>query len=106
MRRCGGAEASKCVEVRRGPAGQRGREADEQRGEVQRCSGPEGRRGAEVQRCRGAGGRSACSPMITLCIVSTGFQSSRRMLRQTCPSMSMFGWKTVVSHCTFGGSCG
>ena len=34
--------------------------------------------------------------------VSTGFQSSRRMLRQMFPSRSMFGWYTLVRHLTCG----
>ena len=32
--------------------------------------------------------------------VSTGFQSSRRMLRQMLPSRSMLGWYTLVRHLT------
>lgn len=33
-----------------------------------------------------------CSPTITELRLSTGFQSSRRMLRHTFPSRSMLGW--------------
>jgi hypothetical protein len=33
-----------------------------------------------------------CSPTMTELRLSTGFQSSRRMLRQTLPSRSRFGW--------------
>ena len=47
-----------------------------------------------------------CSPYTMELIVSTGFQSSRKMFKQTLPSRSMFGWYTGVSHFTFGGSCG
>ena len=41
------------------------------------------------------------SPYTIEFMVRTGFQSSLRMLRQTFPSRSMFGWYTFVSHFTW-----
>lgn len=38
-----------------------------------------------------------CSPRTTAVMDSVGFQSSRRMLRQTLPCRSMFGWYTCAS---------
>ena len=35
-----------------------------------------------------------CSPNTTALIDNVGFQSSRRMLRQTLPRRSIFGWYT------------
>ena len=43
---------------------------------------------------------------MTALISSTGFQSSRRILRHTFPSRFMFGWYILFLHVTFGGSCG
>lgn len=51
-----------------------------------------------------------CSPYTTEEIDSTGFQSSRKMLRQMLPSMSMLGWYTwctqqqqEAAQCRHGG---
>ena len=41
------------------------------------------------------------SPYTIEFMVRTGFQSSLRILRQTFPSRSMFGWYTFVSHFTW-----
>jgi hypothetical protein len=47
-----------------------------------------------------------CNPTITALRFSTGFQSSRNILRQTFPSRSILGWYIFCVHFTFGGSCG
>ena len=45
-------------------------------------------------------------PKITLVTVCTGLQSSRKTFKQMFPFVSKFGWYTIWSHYTFGGSCG
>lgn len=50
--------------------------------------------------------KQTCIPTTTAFKFKTGFQSSRRMLRQTFPSRSIFGWYIFCVHFTFGGSCG
>lgn len=60
-----------------------------------------------LEGCGWAGwGRRTCNPTMTALRFSTGFQSSRRILRQTFPSRSIFGWYIFCVHLTFGGSCG
>ena len=45
-------------------------------------------------------------PSMTLPTSRTGFQSARRMFRQTAPSVSMLGWYTGVLQWAMGGLCG
>jgi hypothetical protein len=52
------------------------------------------------------GERQTCNPTMTALRLSTGFQSSRKILRQTFPSRSILGWYIFCVHFTFGGSCG
>ena len=55
----------------------------------------------------GFGSEKRCSsPKMTAEMLKTGFHSSRNKFKQTLPWLSIFGWKTAVSHFTFGASWG